>query len=113
PVVIGTGDKGSGPIMARNSAAESKRFWTTTSRSRKGGGLLAQAARNQTQGVEERYARGTTYSSRRKAGLFASTLMAKTVGRPQTSLETFCVVRMAHFKQGPYQVLPSSPRNRS
>ena len=70
-----------------------------------GGGLLAQAARNQTQGVEERYAKGTTHSSRRKAGLFASTLMAKTVGRPQTSLKTCCVVRMTHFQAG---AIPSS-----
>jgi len=69
----------------------------------KGGGLLAQAARNQTQGVEERYAKGTTHSSRGKVGPFASALMAKTVGRQETWLEVFIVVRMAFFKQAIYQ----------
>ena len=48
-----------------------------------GGGLLAQAARNQTQGVEERYASGTARTSREKAGRFVPALMAKTVGRTE------------------------------
>ena len=48
-----------------------------------GGGLLAQAARNQTQGVEERYTRGTAYAGRGKEGRFAFTVMAKTVGRTE------------------------------
>src|SRR5262245_16093839 len=49
-------------------------------RYKKTGGLLAQAARNQTQGVEARYAIGTAHSSRLKVSLFASTMMTKAVG---------------------------------
>ena len=46
---------------------------------KKTGGPLARAARNQTQGVEARYAIGTAHSSRLKVGLFASTMMTKAV----------------------------------
>ena len=66
----------------------------------KGGGLLAQAARNQTQGVEERYARGTSHSSRGMEGLCCSALTAETRGRLETWLEVFSIVRMAHLKAG-------------
>ena len=55
----------------------------------KGGGLLAQAARNQTQGVEERYAGGTAHSSRRKEGLFGSTFDRETGGRTASWLRGF------------------------
>jgi len=60
-VVIVIGGKGPGPITGRNFAAGSSRYWSTIFEDaaaffggKSNGGLLAQAARNQTQGVEAR-----------------------------------------------------------
>src|SRR2546425_8916451 len=53
---------------------------------KKTGGLLAQAARNQTQGVEARYAGGATHSSGCMVGLFAPTLIMKAVGHTKPRL---------------------------
>jgi len=65
--------------MAASFAEGSKKSWPTTS-DKKTGGLLSQAARNQTQGEEARYAKGTTHSSRRKGGLFACAVIAQAEG---------------------------------
>src|SRR3954463_16531648 len=61
PVVIVIGVRGHGPITGRNFAAGSSKSWSTTFEGtavflagKGNGGLLAQAARNQTQGVEAR-----------------------------------------------------------
>jgi hypothetical protein len=44
---------------------------------------------NQTQGVEESYARGTAHSSRLKAGLFAIAMMAMAVGQTESRFSGF------------------------
>ena len=50
---------------------------------RKNGDLLAQAARNQTQGVEETLAVSSAHSGRVKEGRFVPATMSETVGRQE------------------------------